>query len=107
MKKIMSVRELKEYCDKNKLQKVFLHTDNQEPDFTPESWKIDLTFPMMLIHENPNLICLKSGTGTISFDRVQSVEVDTEQTVLGTVIKVFCGKFGSTEYDAAYTLIAV
>ena len=61
---------------------------------------------VMLIFENPNLICLKSGQNTVMFNRVKFAEIDTDATVLGTLITVFCGDFNSDGYDISYTLIA-
>lgn len=106
MKKKVTVRELKEYCDKNKPHCVQFFTDNQLWYRASDPCKIRMTFPIMLIFENPNLICLKSGANTISFDRVKFIEIDTDITMLGTVFTVFCGEFGKEGYDTTYTLIA-
>ena len=55
--------------------------------------------------ENPNLICLKSSGNTLSFDRVKSIEVDTDASILGTVITIFCGDFNTAEHDITYKLV--
>ena len=60
----------------------------------------------MLICENPNIICLKSSNNTLSIDRVKEVKIDTESSVLGTVITVFCGNADADGYESAYTLVA-
>lgn len=106
MKKTVSVRELKEYYDLNKPHYVLFQTENQDWYKTSEPCKLRMSFPIMLICENPNLICLKSGANTLSIDRVKCVEIDTSATVLGTVLKVFCGDFNSDGYDITYTLIS-
>lgn len=106
MKKTVSVRELKEYCSVNKPHYVLFQTENQDWYTAADPCKIRMSFPIMLINENPNLIYLKSGINTLSIDRVKFVEIDTGATVLGTVFKVFCGDFGSDSYDTTYTLIA-
>lgn len=106
MKKKASVREFKQYYEGNKPQRILFYTENQKWYRTSDPCKIRMSFPIMLICENPNLICLKSGTNTISLDRVKYVEIDTESTVLGTLITVFCGEFGVKGYDITYTLIA-
>lgn len=106
MKKVVSVRELQEYLANNRISSVLFYTENQRWYRASDPCKIRMTFPIMLIRENPNLICLKSGSHTISFDRVKSVEIDTETTVLGAVLTLFCGDFGSDGYDFTYTLIA-
>lgn len=106
MKKTVSVRELQGYFDRHKINSVSFYTENQQWYRTSDPCKIRMAFPIMVICENPNLICLKSGANTISFDRVKSVEIDTEATVLGTVLTLFCGDFNSDGYDITYTLIA-
>lgn len=106
MKKTVSVRELKEYCERNKPRSIQFYTENQSWYKTSAPCKIKITFPIMLICENPNLICLKSGSNTLSLDMVKFAEIDTESTVLGTLLTVFCGEFGKPGYDITYTLIA-
>ena len=106
MKKLVSIRELKEYYSVNKPHYVLFQTENQDWYRAADPCKLKMSFPIMLIQENPNLICLKSGMNILSIDRVQCVEIDTDTTVLGTVLKVFCGDFGSSSHDITYTLIA-
>ena len=91
MKKIVSVKELKEYCENHKPQQISFYTENQSWYCVSDPCKFKLSFPVMLICENPNMICLKSGANTLCFDRVRCVEIDTEMTVIGTVFTVFCG----------------
>lgn len=106
MKKIISVKEFKEYCETNKPHSIIFYTENQKWYRVSDPCKIKMSFSIMLICENPNLICLKSGANTMSFDRVKFVEIDTESTVLGTLITVFCGEFGTNGHDITYKLIA-
>ena len=106
MKKTVSVKELKEYCTKKKPNKVIFYTENQTWYRVSDPCKVQLSFPVMLIFENPNLICLKSGQNTVMFNRVKFAEIETDATVLGTLITVFCGDFNSDGYDISYTLIA-
>lgn len=105
MKKLVSIRELKEYCTANKPQNVLFHTENQDWYKAADPCKLRMSFPVMLINENPNLICLKSGANILSIDQVQCVEIDTDSTVLGTVLRVYCGDFGSSSHSITYTLI--
>lgn len=105
MKKMLNIRGLKEYCECNKPHKILFQTENQPWYRAADPCKIKMSFQIMLIYENPNLICLKSGDNTICLDRVKFVEIDTDCTVLGTLITVFCGEFGSSGYDITYKLI--
>jgi len=102
MKKTMSVRELKDYCDRNKPRKVLFSSENQPWYKVSDPCKMQFSFSIMLIYENPNLVCLKSDTNTLSFDRVRFVEMNTELTVLGTALTLFCGECSC---ERSYTLI--
>ena len=106
MKKVISVHEFKEYCKTNRPNSIIYLTENQAWYRVADPCKIDMSFPIMLIYENPNIIFLKSGNNTILFDMIKYIEIDTESTVLGTIITVYCGEFGTDGYDITYTLIA-
>ena len=105
MKKKLSVRELKRYCEEHKPHCIYFKTENQAWYGTSDPCKLDMAFSIMLICENPNLICLKSSGNTLSFDRVKSIEVDTDASILGTVITIFCGDFNTAEHDITYKLV--
>jgi len=103
---IEMVKELKEYCENHKPQQISFYTENQSWYCVSDPCKFKLSFPVMLICENPNMICLKSGANTLCFDRVRCVEIDTEMTVIGTVFTVFCGGRNDKEQEITYTLLA-
>lgn len=106
MKKQVSVKELKEYYEMKKPRQVTYYSENQDWYCVSDPCKLRMHFPIMLICENPSLICLKSGASTICFDRVLFVEIDTETTILGTILTVYCGGTGSKEPEITYKLIA-
>lgn len=106
MKKTLSVREFKAYYETNHPKYILFHTENQSWYRASDPCKIKMSFPIMLIAENPNIICLKSGNNTLSIDRVKEVKIDTETSVLGAVITVFCGNADADGYEIAYTLVA-
>lgn len=105
MKKMVTVAELKKYCMANKPASIQFSTENQDWYKVSDPCKVNMSFPIMLIYENPNLVCLKSGANTMCFDRIKSVEIDTDLTVLGTVFTLFCGDFGSDKHDITYRLV--
>lgn len=105
MKKRVSVRELKEYCSRNKPQQVLFCTENQEWYRVADHCKLRLSFPIMLICENPNLICLKSETNTMCIDRIKFAEINSDTSALGTVLTVSCGNMKAAESEKTYTLI--
>lgn len=106
MKKRVSVKELKEYCERNKPKQVTYYSENQDWYCVSDPCKLRMHFPIMLICENPSLICLKSGTSTICFDRIKCVEIDTETTVLGTILTIYCGNSEEEEPEIVYKVIA-
>lgn len=106
MKKTMSVGEFKSYCEANRPQYILFYTENQSWYCVSDPCKIKMSFPIMLICENPNIICLKSGNNTLSIDRVKAVKIDTDSSVLGTIITAFCGNADMDGYEIAYTLVA-
>lgn len=106
MKKKLSVRELRDYYARNKPKEISFVTENQPWYRVSDPCKVKCTFPVMMICENPNFVCLKSGGSTICFDRVQFAEVDTDATVLGTVLRLFCGnQHGASDAEVSYILV--
>lgn len=105
MKNRMSVRELKAYCTDHAVNEVLFSTENQRWYQTSDPCKVQMNFKIMLIGETPNLVCLKSEAGSICFDRVRFVEVDTDITVLGTVLYLYCGGKSAASPEITYTLI--
>ncbi len=101
----MSVYELKKYCAEHKPQKISYNTENQSWYRVSDPCKIDLTFQNMMVFENPNLVCLKSGSNMLYFDRVHHAEIDTDEH-FWTVFTIFCGEFGKQAPEITYKLIA-
>ena len=88
MKKRVSVRELKEYCSRNKPQQVLFCTENQEWYRVADPCKLRLSFPIML--------CI---------DRIKFAEINSDTSALGTVLTVSCGNMKAAESEKTYTLI--
>ena len=106
MKKKVTVRELIDYYSRNKPKEISFSTENQPWYRVADPCKIKCTFPIMMIFENPNIVCLKSGGNSVCFDRVKFAEVDTDATVLGTVLRLFCeSPAGASDSDASYILV--
>lgn len=92
MKKQLTVGELRAYYACKKPKELSFCSENQAWYTVSAPCKFGLSFQTMLVYENPNIVCLKSSNGsTISFDRVKYAEIDTDATVLGTVLTLFCG----------------
>ena len=107
MKKRMTIRNFKEYCDRRPLREIVFSAENQGWYQESSPCKLQLTFPTMLIGEHPNLIYLKSDYGSVLLDQIRYVEVNTGGDAPWTEITVFCGGEYPWQEDIAYTLIAV
>lgn len=105
MKKQVSVRELKDFCERNSPNQITYYTENQTCDTADGLCKLRLHFQVVLIYENPNQVCLKSGINSICFNGVRFAEIDTESTVLGTILTLYCGNSRASKPTATYTLI--
>lgn len=106
MKKQISVRELKDFCERNSPSQITYYTENQTyGDASSDLCKLRLHFQVVLIYENPNQVCLKSGGSSVCFNEVRFAEIDTESTVLGTILNLCCGGSGGSKPSATYTLI--
>lgn len=105
MKKRVSVRELKAYCERNSPNQVTYCSENQADCKSSGLCKLRLHFQVVLICENPNQVCLKSGANSMCFNEVRFADIDTESTVLGTILTLYCGNAKASKPSEAYTLI--
>lgn len=105
MKKQITVKELKEYCKRNSPNQVTYYSENQDDSKSSALCRLRLHFQAMSIYENPNQVQLKSGMSSVCFNGVRFAEIDTELTVLGTVLTLYCGNSRASKPTAAYTLI--
>lgn len=106
MKRRMLLRDFKKYLLNNKQQQFMFYTENQDWFNPLDPCKIQITFPVMVVSENPNLICLKSDIGTFCLDQVRFVEIDTKALGFGVVITVCCGGRAPNPPRITYKLIA-
>ena len=106
MRKKITITELREYCESNKPNKIIFHAENQSWFREESTLRFRTAFPKITVSNKPRFVCLQSGSDMIYFERVKNVEIDTEATVLGTIITLVCGDFGASEFDTTYTLIA-
>lgn len=103
MKKKLSVHELKVFCEENPPSQITYYTENQNMAYGP--CKLRLHFQNVLINENPNLIYLRSGESSVCFTQVRWVEIDTESSVLGAILQLYCGRPRAPRSTAVYTLL--
>lgn len=108
MKKRISIGELKEYLEENKPTRIFFHAENQAWYNSADHFASFRTmFSEIMVYEyTPCLIGLKSETNTISFNCIKSVEIDTESSILGTIITLFCGSHRKVGHDTTYRVVA-
>ena len=48
---------------------------------------------------------MKSGMNSVCFNGVKFAEIDTESTVLGTILTLYCGNSRASKPTVTYTLI--
>lgn len=106
MKQKFSVRELKEFCEKNPPKEITYYTENQNTAYEP--CILRLHFQNVLIFENPNTVCLKSDKNSVCFEQVRFAKVEKIQVSsvnLGTVLELHCGNRRTPKQTAVYTLV--
>lgn len=97
----MTVRGFKEYIEsKTHIRKVVFWTENQEGYSVANPCKIRMAFPDILVYDNPNVVCLREGSNTIIFDRVNEIVLDEKSSALGDIVTVICG-----DGEYTYTLV--
>lgn len=107
MKEEMSTGEFKRYLDRHKPKKIVYSTENQDWYRVADPCKVEMVFTIMLISEAPNIITMRNGLNdTMYLDRVKYIEVDEKSSVLGTVLRIYCGDRDTDRHDKSYTLIA-
>lgn len=107
MKMRMSLSELKEYCSNCGFTAITFWAENQSWYCAVDPCKVRVSFPMIQVHENPDGVYLRSGENCIGFEQVRYAEVDTDRSVLGTVITLYCNKSSPLIPERnTYTLIA-
>ena len=100
MKRELSIKEFQSYISEHTPSAISFWSINQKWYTAKDSLKIYMVFPIIMVGESPNIICLKDETGkALSFDRVKNVYVNEDETVLGAVFDIRCA-------DKTYTLIA-
>ena len=106
MRKTVSVRELREYCEENQPSRIIFYSENQKRYRLSNPCKLMLSFPQILVGDNTNVVCLKEGKNTVRFDEVRYAEINTDYNFIGTLLTLFCGESERRGKYTTYTLIA-
>lgn len=106
MKKIktMDVREFGLLCEEMVPKRIVLRTENQKWNKVSNLCKFDLVFDTISVSALCRTIHLSAGAcARVLFDNISLLEVDSSSSLLGTVVRVVCGK----QYDdkVSYTLL--
>ena len=104
--KTLSVREFKDLCDTLSPSRFIFSTENQLWDKADHTISVKLTFSIMLIAFNPNVICFKNSSDYLCLEKVKCIRTDKNKCALGTVFTIICGDFNSNTNDVTYTIIA-
>ena len=102
----LSVREFKEVCETLSPKHFIFSSENQPWSRVEHTIKANFTFPIMMIAFNPNAICFKNSDNTLCLDRVKSVVMSDEKSILGEIFTIICGDSGTDLNDVSYTIIA-
>lgn len=102
----LSIQEFKKVCDALSPTQFIFSSENQSWHQVEHTIRAKLTFTIMMIAFNPNTICLKNHTDSLCLNRVKSIKINDEKSMLGTIFTVICGDSGSNSKDVAYTIIA-
>ena len=105
MREIMSTGELKRYLAGKSPGRIVFNTGNQLWNKVEDPLKANLVYTSIVVMCHPNIICLKGSDGTMCFERVKTVTVDTEKSPLGTVLDIICGDRMGKDNDVHYILI--
>lgn len=104
MKKRMNIGELRAYCEQTAPQRIAFCTENQRRPVTAETLTIREFFSQISVFDRHALVCLSADNGTVCFQCVRYAVIDTEATILGTLITLCCG-YGIPGEDVSYTLV--
>ena len=107
---VLNIVEFNNYI-KRKRPQVIIYDDENNSDYIQgaecrcysitQPLRMSLTFDNMLIAQNPNIIHLSGKCGTIAFNYVQKISLDSN-CLLGDIITLYCQVGKNT---TAYTLI--
>lgn len=104
MKALLRLTELKRYYEEKKPSKIIYCTENQEPDGKEGFQNIGIAFHAMTVSESPNLIILKTRDGYISFSCTCYAELETDASVLGDKVTIYCHRNIGSPNNGKYIL---
>lgn len=102
MKKKMTVREFDKFLDTQAISEIILYYQNQPAGHELYPLGLNLSFPTIRTSLYPDAVYLQDGGNTVTFFGVKHANVDTEKSVLGTVVNLFCESLGK---EHIYTLL--
>lgn len=90
MRKRMSIREFKKYCNANKPSQIIFSDRNQAWFNIGVPAQAKMSFDTVLVFENPQTICFKSPTSMLKINFIDHVEVEEFEPTNAVVITIFC-----------------
>ena len=98
--------EFREFMKQRQPATLSFLSENQDSFDIVDPCVFQLCFTNMFIHENPNVIFLRSGESSMRLDQVKSVELDENATMAGILIRIHCKNPMSSTGESTYTIIA-
>lgn len=104
-KKVLDLWGFAAYCEDEKLSTATFATGNQERGYELPSMDIRLDFSEIWVFPRHNLVFLGAGEQRgITFREVQRVEIVGE-SVIGKVVRLYCGYSRVPRMQMRYTLV--
>ncbi len=97
-----TLNSFREYIDSHPPKALIFHSDNQDDPELPDTTSLQLSFSKVVIMDHPNVIRMSDGMSSMTLYNVKGVEIDSEHSYIGTVLRVVCGSDGQ---DHRYTII--
>lgn len=104
MQKKVNIGELRAYCEETAPQKIAFYTENQRSPVTTSTLVIHSSYSKIQVFDRRALVCLSADGNMVCFQCVKYATIDTDASLLGTLITLRCG-YGMPEEDVLYTLI--
>ena len=106
MNEFVKLSALKNLCCEHRISRFLYLTEEQDnyPTNDPVKWRI--AFDTMLVHETPNVVCLKSMDNYMLLHNVKSDVYVENIEGTGTIIKISCDGYRGKNQRKTYTFLA-
>lgn len=97
-----SIAEFKKFISKKQPKKIIFVSENQDDFDVADPFVLSIVFSSIFVGENPNVVYMTDGTNSIRLNMVKRIKVQSENSVIGTEVKILCLR---REQEKTYTLL--